>query len=79
MIANLPVHNAIATNKLCSGMGTAISTIKLAKGVYFPWKKALPCVAAALAGSFVGARLALLMDAEIFKRIMLVILPLTAF
>lgn len=79
MIANLPVHNAIATNKLSSGMGTAVSTIKLAKGDYIPWKKALPCVAAALTGSFVGARLALLMDAEIFKRVMLVILPLTAF
>lgn len=79
MIAGLPVHNAIATNKLSSGMGTSVSTWKLARAHYIPWKKALPCVAAALVGSGLGARLALLVDAELFKRIMLVILPLTAF
>ena len=31
MIAGVPVHNAIATNKLSSGMGTTISTYRLAR------------------------------------------------
>ena len=64
MIAGLPVHNAIATNKLSSAMGTSVATFRLARAHFIPWKKA--------------AHLALLVDAELFKRVMLVILPLTA-
>ena len=79
MIAGLPVHNAIATNKLSSAMGTSVATAKLARAHFIPWKKALPCVIAALIGSNIGARLALLVSDALFKRIMLVILPLTAF
>ncbi|MBR0162074.1 MAG: TSUP family transporter [Oscillospiraceae bacterium] len=79
MIAGLPVHNAIATNKLSSAMGTSVATAKLALDRYIPWKKALPCVIAALIGSGIGARLALMVTDAVFKRIMLVVLPLTAF
>ena len=78
MIAGLPVHNAIATNKLSSAMGTSVATFHLARAHFIPWKKAVPCVIAALIGSNIGAHLALLVDAELFKRVMLVILPLTA-
>ena len=78
MIAGVPVHNAIATNKLSSGMGTTVSTYRLARLGYIPWKKAALCILMAVAGSSSGARLALMVDAELFKRIMLVIIPLTA-
>ena len=67
MIAGLPVHAAIGTNKLSSGMGTTVATVKLARGGHIPWKKAVFCVAAALVGSSLGAKLALLVDAEIFN------------
>jgi uncharacterized membrane protein YfcA len=79
MIAGLPVHNSIATNKLSSGMGTTVSTIRFAKGGNIPWKKALPCIVMAMIGSAAGARLALLVDAELFKRLMLIIIPVTAY
>ena len=79
MIAGLPVHFAIGTNKLSSGMGTALAAGRLAKGGYIPWRQACLCVLAALAGSWSGAQLALLVSDQIFKRLMLVILPLTAF
>ena len=79
MIAGLPVHNSIATNKLSSGMGTTVSTIRFAKGGNIPWKKALPCIVMAMIGSTCGARLALLVDAELFKRLMLIIIPVTAY
>jgi uncharacterized membrane protein YfcA len=78
MIAGVPVHNAIATNKLSSGMGTTISTYRLARLGYIPWRKAALCIAMAIIGSSTGAKLALMVDAELFKRIMLVIIPLTA-
>ena len=78
MIAGLPVHNAIATNKLSSGMGTTIATYRLARLGHIPWRKAALCILMAIIGSSTGAKLALMVDAELFKRIMLVIIPLTA-
>lgn len=78
MIAGLPPHFAIATNKLSSGMGTTVSTFRLAKSGNIPWKRALPCVIMAIIGGACGAKLALLVDADLFKKLMLVIIPLTA-
>ena len=78
MIAGVPVHNAIATNKLSSGMGTTVSTYRLAKLGHIPWRKAALCIVMAMIGSSTGAKLALMVDAELFKRLMLVIIPLTA-
>lgn len=78
LIAGLPVHNAIGTNKLSSGMGTAVATLKFARSGFIPWKQASVCVVLALVGSTAGAKLALLLGDRIFKIIMLVVLPLTA-
>ena len=78
MIAGLPVHNAIATNKLSSGMGTTIATYRLARLGYIPWRKAALCIVMAVIGSSTGAKLALMVDADLFKKLMLVIIPLTA-
>lgn len=78
MIAGLPAHFAIATNKISSAMGTSISTFKLGKSGHIPWKIAIPCIVAAIVGSSCGANLALLVDANVFKIIMLFIIPATA-
>ena len=78
MISGLPVHFAIGTNKLSSGMGTAIATFKYAKSGFIKWKTALMCAACALVASNIGARLALLISDAVFKKLLLVILPLTA-
>lgn len=78
MIAGLPVHNAIATNKLSSGMGTSVATFRLARLGYIPWRKAALCIVMAIIGSSTGAKLALMVDADLFKKLMLVIIPLTA-
>ena len=78
MITGLPVHYAIATNKMSACMGTAVATLQYARKGFIPWKISLCCVAFALAGSNLGARLALMLDDYIFKIVMLVILPLTA-
>jgi len=79
MIAGFPPHFAIATNKLSSSMGTFVSTYRFAKGGNVPWKSAIPCVLMAIAGSATGAKLALLVSADLFKKIMLVIIPVTAY
>ena len=76
MFAGLPVHNAIATNKLSSSMGTTMATVKLARNGFIDWKQVLLIIWGALAGSAFGARCALLLDDYYFKIVMLVILPL---
>jgi uncharacterized membrane protein YfcA len=78
MIAGLPVHFAIGTNKLSSGMGTTLATARFAKNGYIAWKNALLCIVTALIGSSLGAKLALQLDDYYFKRLILVILPCTA-
>lgn len=78
MIAGLPVHYAIGTNKLSSAMGTAVATQQYARRGYIPWRQAGFYVVCALIGSGTGARFALMIADGIFKIIMLVIVPLTA-
>lgn len=78
MIAGLPVHFAIGTNKLSSGIGSLMATIRFARNGYIHWKRAGLCVIFALIGSAVGANIALLIDDYCFKIIMLFIIPLTA-
>lgn len=78
ILAGLPTHFAIGTNKISSCMGTTIATAKYAKSGFIPWKLAIGCVIFALGGSACGANLALLLDDYYFKILMLVILPLTA-
>lgn len=79
MIAGLPVHYAIGTNKLSSGVGTLLATCRFAKKGYIQWKLAGICVVFALTGSMIGANIALLITDHIFKKLMLVIIPVTAF
>ena len=71
IIAGIPVHNSIATNKLSSCMGTLLTTGKFAKDGLIPWKPALAGVIFAFAGSSLGAHIALILDARIFMTAML--------
>ena len=58
-------------------MGTAIATGTFAKNGFIPWKQSGFCVVSALIGSAIGANLALVVADVVFKRILLVVLPLT--
>lgn len=79
LIAGLPPHAAIGTNKFSACMGTIVATWKFARNGFISWRHALPAVATALLGSWLGARLALSVNTEIFKLVMLIILPVTGF
>ena len=79
LIAGVPVHNAIATNKLSGSIGTAVSTVRYCKNKYADWGSAVPSVLTALLGSLLGANLALHTDEKIMKYVMLAVLPVVAF
>ena len=78
LIAGLPTQAALATNKMSACMGATIAAGKYAKSGFIPWKTAIPCILFAMLGSNLGAQIVLLIDDYYFKRLMLVILPLTA-
>ena len=78
MIAGLPVHFAIGTNKVSSSMGTSIAFTKFLLDGYMPFKLSAIGVVFALLGSSLGAKTALLISDYVFRILMLVILPATA-
>ena len=78
LIAGVPPHMAIGTNKLSSAMGMFISTIRLYRGGFIDMRLATVPVAAAFIGSIVGARIALMLPASVFQIILIICLPLAA-
>ena len=79
LIAGLPPHAAIATNKLSSTCGTTTATLRFIKNGLVNLKLAVPSVIAAIIGSSFGANLSLLIKEEIMLYIMVAILPICAF
>ena len=79
LFAGLPVHQAIATNKLSSSCGTALSTIRFLKHGLVNLKLVLPALAAAFTGSSLGARLSLMVSEDVMKYVLFVVLPAAAF
>lgn len=79
ILAGVPMHGAVATNKLSSAIGTTISTIRLCKHSKVRWKMILPAIALAICGASVGSNLSRIVDERILKSMLLIILPITAF
>ena len=78
LLAGLPMHNAIATNKLSSTCGTALTTLRFIREGLVNWKIALPTVLVAMVGSTLGANLSMAMDEGVMEKILFVVLPLVA-
>ena len=79
LLAGIPIHRAIATNKLSSTCGTALATIRFIREGLVNWKLALPTVVFAVLGSSLGANLSLSMEDKIMEGILFVVLPAVAF
>ena len=78
MIVGLSPIDAIGTNKFSASCGTFAATMRYSRCGFIHWRELIPAIITALIGSWFGARLALLVENNIFKVIMLVILPITA-
>ena len=79
LIAGLPPHAAVATNKMSSTCGTTLATIRFIKNGLVNFKLAIPSIIAAIIGSSIGANLSLLVDESIMLYVMVAILPICAF
>ena len=78
LLAGIPPHMAIGTNKLSSCMGKAASIFKLARSGFVDWKLAPLPVLVSFVGSYAGASIALNLPPEVFEIILLVLLPIVA-
>ncbi len=78
LLAGLPAHQAIATNKLSSSCGTALTTARFIRNKLVNFRLAVPSVAAAVIGSSIGAELSLRIGEEIMQCLLFVLLPVTA-
>lgn len=78
LIAGLPAHLALGTNKLSSCIGTSVSAGRFIKGGFVDWKLGGPSIALALAGAHLGTRLQLALDERYLKWLLLVVLPIVA-
>lgn len=78
LLAGLPAHLALGTNKLSSSIGTSVSTARFIRSGYVDWKLALPSILLAVFGSHFGTRLQLSVDERYLKYLLLVILPIVA-
>ena len=79
LLAGVPMHNAIATNKLSSTCGTTLTTVRFIRQGLVKWKIAVPTIVFAMLGSSLGANLSMKMDEGIMQNILFLVLPIVAF
>ena len=78
LLSGLPVHSAIATNKLSGSCGTALAAFKFFRRGLGCGKLAIPTVAAAIVGSSLGAKASLTVDEGVMEKLLLCVLPVAA-
>lgn len=78
LLAGVPTHLALGTNKLSACIGTFVSTFRFIKNGFVDWSLAPLSILLALIGSHFGVKLQLTMDAQVLKHLLLLILPLCA-
>lgn len=79
LLAGLPAHTAIATNKMSSTCGTTLATMRFIRAGLVNLKLAVPAVITAIAGSTIGAHLSLLVEEKVLMTVLFVMLPVSAF
>ena len=79
LLAGLPPHMAIATNKLSSSCGSSLTTVRFLRHGLVNLRLAVPSVIAALVGATLGSRLSLLVSEDVLKYVLFSILPIAAF
>lgn len=78
LLAGLPMHFALGTNKLSSCIGTVASTVRYVKNGYVNWFLGIPSIALALIGAHLGTKLHLAMDEKYLKLVLILVLPVIA-
>lgn len=78
LLAGIPIHTAYGTNKLAMSLGTLTSVIQYGRKGKICWFTALFAAAGALAGSPLGALLAMHLSEKYLSYCLMVLLPAAA-
>lgn len=78
LLAGVPVHQAIATNKMSSTCGTALATARFIKRGLVNWRLAVPAILLAVLGSSLGANASMAMEEGFMEKVLIFVLPVTA-
>lgn len=78
LLAGLPMHMALGTNKLSASLGSIASVGRYVKNGYADWRLAVPSIILALLGSSLGTRLQLAIDEKYLQYLLLIVLPIAA-
>lgn len=79
LLAGLPPHLALGTNKMSACLGTVMSTYRYLKAKSVDWGLTVPAIVFALIGSHFGTRLQIAVDEQYLKYMLLAVLPIVAF
>lgn len=79
LLAGLPAHYALSTDKIQSFFGMATASFRFIKNGLIYWKVILPAIPAALVGSACGTSLVVLVDANLLSWLLMIILPVVAY
>lgn len=75
LLCGVPPHMALGTNKVGAFFGIVVSLIKFAKSHLVVWELVIYGIGFIIAGSFLGAFLALRLESEILGKVILALLP----
>ena len=78
LLAGVPMHFALGTNKLSSCIGTVASTVRYIKNGCVDWALGIPSILLALVGAHFGTRLQLIVPENYLKYLLLAVLPVIA-
>ncbi len=78
LMAGLPMHMALGTNKLAASVGSLTSLGRFVKNGYIDWKLGIPSTIVGLMGAVLGTELQLLVPAEYLEYLLLLVLPIVA-
>jgi uncharacterized membrane protein YfcA len=79
LVAGVPIHFALGTNKCSSTVGAITASLRYYRNGYVDIILCLPSIAAALAGSALGTLLTLRADERYLQWLLVIVLPVTAF
>ncbi|MGI6109902.1 MAG: sulfite exporter TauE/SafE family protein [Eubacteriaceae bacterium] len=79
LLAGLPVHTAVATNKLSSCCGTATAAVRFIKEGLVNFRLAVPAIICAMIGSSAGSFVSMMVPEHIMQIILYFVLPAAAF
>ncbi len=78
LIAGIPPHLALGTNKLMTTIGSTVATISYIRAGYVNFLLAACCIPCAFLGSMLGSMLVLYISVIYLRWLLLILLPLTA-